>query len=82
MPAKRKTKADRVREQFGRLYRIGKARSGMQEADLADAFGISVKTLYRHKKEPEKITLGEFAKFSLILQWTDEETNGLMEMMR
>lgn len=83
MPAKRKTKEDRTAEAFANLYRIGKARSGMKDSEVADALGIkSVMTWRKRRNRPEIIPLGDFAKLSVLLQWQDSEVDALVEMMK
>lgn len=72
-----------MREQFGKLYRVGKARAGMKDRDIADALGIkSLMTWRKRRNQPETIPLGDYAKLSVLLQWTEDETNSFVTAMK
>lgn len=73
MPAKRKTRSDRLREQFSAMYRSGKAVTGLRDPEIADSIGLSVTSLWSRRKDPSKLTLGEISKLSAVLRWSDED---------
>ncbi len=45
---------------------------------LAKEMGISRASLYNKLKDPNRFTLGELRKLSVILHWTDEETGNII----
>lgn len=73
MPARRKTKADRQREHFGRMLAVGKAVTHLNDSEVAEYTGISVPTLWRRKEDPSKLTVGELTKLTAILGWNAED---------
>lgn len=74
MPAKRKTRADRLREQFSTMYRTGKALSGMKDPEIAESIGLkSVTSLKLRKEDPSRLTLGELTTLAAIMQWSDDD---------
>ena len=73
MPAKRKTKADRQREQFGKMLAVGKAVTHLTDEDVAECCGISIPTLWRRKEDPSKLTVGELTKLTAIMGWDTED---------
>lgn len=82
MPAKRKTRADRVAEKFGELYRIGKARSGLQETEIAPLVGFrSPVPLRRRRASPLDFTLGQVMALGSAFRWTEEDWQELAGLM-
>lgn len=73
MPAKRKTKADRQREQFGKMLAVGKAVTHLTDEDVAECCGISRMTLFKRKNDPSKLTVGELTKLTAIMGWDTED---------
>lgn len=74
MPRPRKTTADKRVEIFSRNYRMGKARTGFHEPDVARALGISESTLRRNKKSPgEKFSVEQLAILGNVFEWSDED---------
>lgn len=81
MPAKRKTKADRLREQFSKMYAVGKAGNHLTDVDVAEFIGLkSVNSLTARKKDPTRITLGELSKMTVLLGWNEEDVIKLIKM--
>lgn len=70
-----KKKEDQIRaERFGELYRIGKARLGLTDAQCAAIAGVCPKTLFNAKKDPnERISIGQLARFGAVFEWSDED---------
>lgn len=73
MPRPKKTTADKRTEIFARNYRIGKARTGFQEPDVARALGVSESTLRRNKKSPGKFSVEQLATLGKVFEWSDED---------
>lgn len=73
MPAKKKTREDRMTDAFTQMYRIGKVRSGMTEGDVADALGITRPTLQKRRKNPSLFPFGDVLKLSAIFCWQQDE---------
>lgn len=78
MPAHRKTRADRLREQFAAMYRAGKTVTGLMDTEIADSIGISQTSLWRVRQDPSKMTLGELNKLSAVLRWSNEDITKLI----
>lgn len=82
MPAKRKTRADRVAEKFGELYRIGKARSGLQETEITALCGFkSPIPLRRRRSSPLDFTLGQLMAMGAAFRWSEEDWRALTSLM-
>lgn len=73
MPAKKKTREDRMFDTFSSLYRIGKARTGMTDEEVADALGIGRKALWKRRKNPSLFPFGEVLKLCAIFCWQEDE---------
>ena len=82
MPAKRKTKADRLREKFGQMYKVGKAVTGLNDTDIAESLGLGVTALWARRKAPETFKLGEIVKLSVILRWGGSDLTDLIAVMQ
>lgn len=82
MPVKRKTKADRLREQFGQMYKVGKAVTGLNDTDIAESLGIGITALWKRKNAPETFKFGEIVKLSVILRWGMSDLTDLIETMQ
>lgn len=82
MPAKRKTRADRVAEKFQELYRIGKARSGLQEPEITALCGFkSPIPLRRRRAAPLEFTLGQLMAMGAAFRWEDKDWQELASLM-
>ncbi len=73
MPAKKKTREDRMADAFSQMYRIGKARSGMTESDVADALGITRPTLQKRRENPGLFPFGDVLKLCALFCWEGDE---------
>lgn len=73
MPRPKKTTADRRAEIFIRNYKIGKAKTGFQEPDVARALEISESTLRRNKKSPGKFSVDQIVTLGKVFDWSDED---------
>lgn len=73
MPRPKKTTADRRAEIFLRNYKIGKAKTGFQEPDVARALEISESTLRRNKKSPGKFSIDQIATIGKVFGWSDAD---------
>lgn len=83
MPAKRKTKAERMAEKFNALYRRGKAMSGMKDTEVMTAIGLKSPTsLIARKKDPRKFTFGEIMSLAILFQWQESDIATLIDQMR
>lgn len=80
MPAKRKTRADRMREQFGRMYAVGKATNHLTDVDVAESIGVSIATLWKRKKDPSKLTVNELTILVSVLHLNPEDVAKLITM--
>lgn len=78
MPARRKTREDRVREQFNRMYAVGKATTHLTDVDIAECIGVSIATLWKRKKDPSKLTVSELTKMTAILQFNADDITKLI----
>ena len=76
---KKKTRNERAQERYELAYRMGKARTGMRDPEVAKALGFdNVLSLRRRRKDLDKISVAEFAKLALILRWTPEDIDGII----
>lgn len=82
MPAKRKTKQDRLRDTFGRMYKVGKAESDMKDSDIARMLGVTEMTLRAKRNNPSDFKLGQVAALALVFRWTGNEIADLVSMMQ
>lgn len=83
MPARRKTKAERMAEKFDSLYRKGKAISGMKDRDIMEKIGIKSPTsLIARKKDPRKFSFGEIMSLAILFQWHESDIADLIDAMR
>lgn len=83
MPAKRKTKQDRMAEKFAAMYQTGKALTRLRDEEIAEMLGLkSITSLWARKKDPTKFKFGEILALSSILRWQSSDIAGLFEMMQ
>ena len=83
MPAKRKTRSDRVAETFGELYRVGKARAQLTEEQITTMLGFKTRgALLRRREQPLYFTLGEILTLGTAFRWTPEEWNALNQHLQ
>ena len=83
MPAKRKTRADRVAECFGELYRIGKARADLTEEQISTMIGYKSRdALLARRKDALSFTLGQLLTMGTVFRWRDEDWSQLVATMR
>lgn len=74
MPRPKKTDTQRMAERFGELYRIGKAKTGLTDAQCAAIVGVCPKSLFNAKKDPsERISIGQLSKLGAVFGWTDKD---------
>lgn len=73
MPRLKKTDKQRRAERFSEHYRVGKARLRLRDPEIAAALGVAESTLYRYKKEPDKLPLGKLVRLKHVLGWSDRE---------
>lgn len=69
----KKTTAQRRAERFEALYRVGKARLGLLEPDVAAMLGVSRPTLKSYRRDPGKLPLGKAIILWTAMDWTNEE---------
>ena len=69
----KKTTAQRRAERFQMLYRIGKARLGLMEPEIAAMLGVSRDTLRGYRRDPGKLSLEKAAILGTAMGWTNEE---------
>lgn len=70
----KKTEIQKTNEKFLELYKIGKAKTGLTDAQCAAIIGVCPKTLYNQMKTPiEKISLLQFLRLGVDFKWTDED---------
>lgn len=80
MGRKRKTRAERWSEAFAPIYRVGKARVGLREQDVAQVIGFKERAaLLRRRKNPGLLTLDEFILMGTAFQWSEDE---MLEVLR
>lgn len=74
MGRSKKTRAERLAEQFGEHYRMGKAKVGMTNQEIAHVVGLqSQAALKRRRENPGEFTLGELLAMGAAFRWTEEE---------
>ena len=74
MPAKRKTRQDRVGDALLRRYRAGKAVAQLKEEDVAHSMGYETrKPLGQRRRDPTKFTLGDLLSMERLFGWTAED---------
>ena len=74
MPRPRKTEAQCRAEIFNKCYRIGKARIGFIEPQIAAAVGIGESTLRKYKRNPcDCFNINQMATLGTLLGWSDED---------
>lgn len=74
MGRKPKTRAERMCEKFGESYRMGKAKVGMTNLEIANAIGLrSQAALKRRRDNPGEFTLQQLLALSVMLRWTEDE---------
>lgn len=69
----KKTTAQRRAERFQVLYRIGKARLGLLEPEIAAMLGVTRETLRSYRRDPGKLSLEKVAILGTAMGWTTEE---------
>lgn len=80
MPAKKKTRADRVAECFGELYRDGKARADLTEDEITTLIGFKTRdTLLKRRKNPLDLTIGQLMAMGIAFRWKDDEYLSLLQ---
>ena len=83
MPARRKTREDRLREAFDMMYRSGKSITRLKDTEIAELLGLkSVKSLTTRKQDPATFRFGEILMLSAILQWDANDVAKLFELMK
>ena len=82
MPAKKKTKQDRLVEAFTAFYKIGKARAGLRDSDVANVLGLTQVTLRKRRNNPKEFRAGELATLAVLFRWETVEVNNLIELMQ
>ena len=83
MPAKRKTRADRVAETFGELYRTGKARADLTEEQITALIGFKSRdALLKRRKDPLSLTLGQVMTMGIAFRWKEEDWQQLVRTMQ
>lgn len=74
MGRKKQNRVDRWRDEFGVVYRIGKARAGLTEENIAMRIGLQTRPpLQARRKDPGKFTLNELILMREALRFTDED---------
>lgn len=73
MPRPRKTEEDRRAEIFIRNYKIGKAKIGFLDPDVARVVGITERTLSEKKKAPGKLRVEQMVTLGKVFGWSDED---------
>lgn len=83
MPAKRKTREDRIKDCFDAMYRSGKSATRLKDTEIAEQLGLkSVKSLTIRKKDPTTFRFGEILMLSAILRWNSNDVAKLFELMK
>ena len=81
MPRPRKTDSQRRAERFKELYRIGKARIGATDEQIADCVGVHRTTISKRMKNPGKyFTYDDLARLCEEFRWTDEDILSLFRV--
>lgn len=80
MARKRKTRAERLCETFGECYRMGKARAGMTNLQVANMVGFQTQSAFKKRRDdPGELTLKQLVAIGTAFQWTDDD---YMEIIR
>ena len=74
----KKTTAQRRAERFQMLYRIGKARLGLLEPEIAAMLGVTRDTLRSYRRDPGKLSLEKAAILGAAMGWTNEEITSVL----
>ncbi len=74
----KKTTAQRRAERFDVLYRVGKARLGLLEPDIAAMLGVNRDTLRSYRRDPGKLPLEKAAILGTAMGWTNEEISSVL----
>ena len=79
MGRQKKSRTQRMAESFGESFRMGKARVGMTNLEIANAIGLSSQAaLKRRRDDPGEFTVREILTFGITLHWTEEEFLGVI----
>lgn len=78
MGRNKKTTAQRRAERFESLYRVGKARLGLLEPDIAAMIGVSRPTLKSYRQDPGKLPLEKAVILWTAMGWTNEEISSVL----
>lgn len=78
MGRNKKTTVQRRAERFETLYRMGKARLGLLEPDIAAMIGVSQPTLKSYRRDPGKLPLGKAVILWTAMEWTNEEITSVL----
>ena len=70
MPAKRKTRSDRVGGALIRRINVSKAVTGLRDQNVAGAMQCARGTLAKRKRAPLTFTLGELLRLEAAFGWT------------
>lgn len=74
LPAKRKTRRDRVGDALMRRYTAGKALARLKEEDVAHSMGYETRRpLAQRRQDPLKFTLGDLMSMERLFGWTAED---------
>lgn len=74
MGRQRKSRAQRLAESFGENFRLGKARAGMTNLEIANVIGLkSQAALKRRRDDPGQFTLEELLVMGAAFRWTEED---------
>lgn len=69
----RKTEAQRRADKFAECYRMGKAKTGLIDEQIATVLDISLPTLRHYKKIPDKLAIAKLSTLGKLLCWTEED---------
>ena len=79
MGRQKKSRTQRMAESFGESFRMGKARVGMTNLEIANAIGLSSQAaLKRRRDDPGEFTVREILTLGITLHWTEEEFLGVI----
>ena len=78
MGRSKKTTAQRRAERFDMLYRVGKARLGIGEMEVATMIGVSRPTLHSYRQDPGKLPLEKAAILWTAMGWTNDEISSVL----
>jgi len=74
----KKTTAQRRAERFESLYRVGKARLGVGDLEIAAMIGVSRPTLHSYKQNPGRLPLEKAAILWTAMGWTSDEISSVL----